>query len=147
MAKTKTQNGRDARTKKLVADCLTDATEESLQLVSKKMRYTQGSARYFLTKKQVALALKAFINIGGKAASAFGADLLEYKYLDDRNAAAQLLESRKFHLYELLSQILHRKGALFKPADLITMLKSEDIAEHDPHYLYVIDEMLARQSA
>lgn len=126
MAKTKKQNGRDARVERLVTDCLADATEESLQLVRKKMRYSEGSKRYFLTKQQVHQAIAAFIKHSGNGARGFARDLREYGYLSKRKPLIPLFCERSFHALELITEILESKQIKFKTDDLIAMLKAED---------------------
>lgn len=138
MTKTKTQNGRDARVKKLVTNALIDSSVESLRLVSQKMEYFQGSKRYFLTNKQLGLAIEAFIKVGGGSARTFINNLKGHGYLDKRKPLIPLFSSRSFHAIEFISETLEQNKIQFKIEDLLAMLKVEDDNLHDKHVNYAL---------
>lgn len=138
MAKTKTQNGRDARVKKLVTDALVDCSVESLRLVSQKMEYSQGPKRYLLTNKQLDLAIEAFLKVGGASARTFINSLKGYGYLDKRKPLTPLFRSRSFHAIEFISETLEQNKIQFKIEDLLAMLKVEDDNLHDKNVNYAL---------
>ena len=138
MAKTKTQNGRDARVNKLVTDALVDCSVESLRLVSQKMEYSQGPKRYLLTNKQLDLAIEAFLKVGGASARTFINSLKGYGYLDKRKPLTPLFRSRSFHAIEFISETLEQNKIQFKIEDLLAMLKVEDDNLHDKNVNYAL---------